>query len=227
MPQCFSVFGALMSRASILLVPLCFSDSVLGPSAPSQTSMHQGSDILTADALGNNMSKIHPCKSCGGMLPPQDKHILCVRCLGMQHASICVASQPLTLRRRLAEFTGAASLASSAEPSAVLRPLLHLPSSQSKVIPCAQVSTHQACSRSRTPSRSTPLPAPAPVSSPSLPAVDNVSDRDKAMNEGDQDSLEQQETEVEEVTQETGPSSEIASETHVTPPSSSVRVLME
>ncbi|MGH0141896.1 UNVERIFIED_CONTAM: hypothetical protein FKN15_002501 [Acipenser sinensis] len=58
------------------------------------------------------------------------------------------------------------------------------------------------------------------------------------MSEGDQDVisivaswdgdfLEEQDTEVQEVTQETGPSSEIASETKVTPPSSSVRALME
>ncbi|RXM28939.1 hypothetical protein EOD39_2461 [Acipenser ruthenus] len=75
--------------------------------------------------------------------------------------------------------------------------------------------------------------APAPILTPPSPAVEDVSDRDEAMSEEDQDaisivafwdgdSLEQQETEAQEVTQETGPSSEVASETGVTLPSSLV-----
>ncbi|MGH0114448.1 UNVERIFIED_CONTAM: hypothetical protein FKN15_017748 [Acipenser sinensis] len=90
----------------------------------------RASDSSTADAPGSTMTKFYPSTSCRRMLPPQDKHLLCVKCLGMQHSSsalddeifcsICAVSQPRTLHRRLAEFTGAASSASSAEPSAAL-----------------------------------------------------------------------------------------------------------
>ncbi|MGH0122419.1 UNVERIFIED_CONTAM: hypothetical protein FKN15_004186 [Acipenser sinensis] len=188
----------------------------------------------------------------------------------MQHASsalgdekfylICTASQPQTLRRRLTEFTGAASSASSAEPSTVLgapsSPLLHLPSSLSQSIRCAQVSAHQARRLSRSLLRSSKqakdiselksqiapdthasvsdsLSSPALVPTPPSPVVADISERNKAMSEEEQDvissaaswdgdSLVQQETEVQEVTQEMGRSSEVASETSVTPPSSSV-----
>ncbi|MGH0162608.1 UNVERIFIED_CONTAM: hypothetical protein FKN15_061039 [Acipenser sinensis] len=116
-PKSYSVGGQSSSRAAysqarmrpvrLRSVPWCFAIS------PSVT-----------------MPTFHPCMSCRGMLPLQDKHLLCVWCLGMQHTSyalgeetfctICAASQPWTLRRRLTEFTGAASSASSIEPSAAL-----------------------------------------------------------------------------------------------------------
>ncbi|MGH0140227.1 UNVERIFIED_CONTAM: hypothetical protein FKN15_057448 [Acipenser sinensis] len=188
--------------------------------------------------------------------------------------SICAASQPRIMRRRLAEFTDAASSASSAESSAALGapPLLHLPSSLLQSIPCAQVPAHRAHSRSWSPTRSSkrarhskqdkdiselmaqvleylvrqqalppapasaPPPAPAPEPTPSSPAVaPDVSERDEVMSQEqdaisfvaswDGDSFAQQN--VQEITQEMGPSSEISSETGVTPSSSSVRALME
>ncbi|MGH0156545.1 UNVERIFIED_CONTAM: hypothetical protein FKN15_046716 [Acipenser sinensis] len=97
----------------------------------------------------------------------RDKHLLCVKCLGMQHASstlgyemfcsICAESQPWTLHRSLAEFTRVASSASSAELSTALGappsplPLFHLPSSPSHSVPGAQASAHRAHSCSRSP----------------------------------------------------------------------------
>ncbi|MGH0150931.1 UNVERIFIED_CONTAM: hypothetical protein FKN15_042847 [Acipenser sinensis] len=152
--RCFSVpeprgFGALMPSAldhSLHWYPQC-----LGAPEPRCSP--------SADNPCIAMSKFHPCMSCGGMLPPQDKHLLCVKCLEMQHTSdetfcsICAASRPRTLRRRLAEFTGVASSVSSAEPSAALGallvPLLHLPSSSSQNIPCAQASGQDTVGRPR------------------------------------------------------------------------------
>ncbi|MGH0163301.1 UNVERIFIED_CONTAM: hypothetical protein FKN15_044692 [Acipenser sinensis] len=86
----------------------------------------------------------------------------------MQHTSsvlgeetffpICTAPQPQTLCRSLAEFTGADSSASSADPSAALgapsSPLLHLRLSPLQSIPCTQAPAHRAHSCSRSPSRS-------------------------------------------------------------------------
>ncbi|MGH0152378.1 UNVERIFIED_CONTAM: hypothetical protein FKN15_029515 [Acipenser sinensis] len=77
-------------------------------------------------ALETSVSKFHACKA---KFPSEDKHLLCVRGLGMQHDSsalgdetfceICTVFQPQVLCRRLCKFIGVASPASSAEPSVV------------------------------------------------------------------------------------------------------------
>ncbi|MGH0126147.1 UNVERIFIED_CONTAM: hypothetical protein FKN15_026116 [Acipenser sinensis] len=115
-PQCFGALGVLVPQslgasATSLIDAWCPRASTplcLG-TLSAQTLLHR----CLAPAP---MSKFHPCTSCGGMLPPQNKHFLCVRCLGMQHASsalgdktlcsICAVSHSLTLRRMLTKFTG-------------------------------------------------------------------------------------------------------------------------
>ncbi|MGH0153866.1 UNVERIFIED_CONTAM: hypothetical protein FKN15_025690 [Acipenser sinensis] len=90
--------GALLALGALVLwhtkasVPQCLRASVLGRSV---LRCHDASEPQRLDApcLGasprhvNNMSKFHPCMSCGGMLPPPDKQLLCVQCLDIQHAS--------------------------------------------------------------------------------------------------------------------------------------------
>ncbi|MGH0131267.1 UNVERIFIED_CONTAM: hypothetical protein FKN15_024414 [Acipenser sinensis] len=122
-PRLLCASTPLMLNRSLHRCPQCLSAPepwCLGASAPQcpWTLMHRCSRSVDAPCIA--MSKFHSCTSCGGMLPPQDKHFLCVKCLEMQHASSTLASQPWTLRKRLAEFTGAASSVSSAEPSAAL-----------------------------------------------------------------------------------------------------------
>ncbi|MGH0128519.1 UNVERIFIED_CONTAM: hypothetical protein FKN15_035370 [Acipenser sinensis] len=92
-------------------------------------------------------------------LPPQDKHILCVQCLGRQHASsaledrtfcpICANSMERTLQRRLAEFTGKTSTVEEASVAsgAPSFPLLHLPLSPLHSIqsPAPRAHSHSGC----------------------------------------------------------------------------------
>ncbi|MGH0148049.1 UNVERIFIED_CONTAM: hypothetical protein FKN15_012048 [Acipenser sinensis] len=138
-------------------------------------------------------------------------------------------SQPRTLRRRLAKFTGAASSASSAELSAALG----APPPPPPPPPAFQpITGYTLCSGVSPPNpqlltvslEEHSASGTCPVPTPPVPAVADVSDRDEAKSEEDQDaisiaaswdrdSLEQQETVVKEVTQETGPSSEVTSET--------------
>ncbi|MGH0119139.1 UNVERIFIED_CONTAM: hypothetical protein FKN15_052968 [Acipenser sinensis] len=86
----------------------------------------------------SGMSGFHPCTACNAKIPQEDKHTLCVRCLGIQHAtlalkmdvacSICEAFQPRVKEARLERATRASSASSMAEPSAALgapEPLLH------------------------------------------------------------------------------------------------------
>ncbi|MGH0168983.1 UNVERIFIED_CONTAM: hypothetical protein FKN15_055776 [Acipenser sinensis] len=80
----------------------------------------------------------NPCMACKAKLPHEDKHYLCARCLGVQHAtlalkrdvacSICAAFQPQVRENRLERATRASSASSVAGPSAALgapEPLLH------------------------------------------------------------------------------------------------------
>ncbi|MGH0178801.1 UNVERIFIED_CONTAM: hypothetical protein FKN15_077968 [Acipenser sinensis] len=83
-------------------------------------------------------SGFHPCMACNVNIPQKDKHTLCARCLGIQHAtlalkrevacSICAAFQPRVKENRLERATKASSASSVAGPSTALRakePLLH------------------------------------------------------------------------------------------------------
>ncbi|MGH0175712.1 UNVERIFIED_CONTAM: hypothetical protein FKN15_071649 [Acipenser sinensis] len=59
--------------------------------------------------------KFHPCTACNANIPQEDKHTLCARCLGIQHAtlalemevacSICVAFQPWVKESELERAT--------------------------------------------------------------------------------------------------------------------------
>ncbi|MGH0146780.1 UNVERIFIED_CONTAM: hypothetical protein FKN15_009052 [Acipenser sinensis] len=124
------------------------------------------------------MSNFHPCMSCRRNLPPQDKHTLCVKCLGIDHASaaladktswtICAGSKEKTLQNRMVQFTGtlAASLGELSSASG---------SQATGFPPCA-------CPASP--------PATAPEQSPALPFVaPEVSEQHMVMSEGEQDTL--------------------------------------
>ncbi|MGH0172539.1 UNVERIFIED_CONTAM: hypothetical protein FKN15_063033 [Acipenser sinensis] len=83
-------------------------------------------------------SGIYPCTACNANIPQEDKHTLCVWCLGVQHAilalerdvacNICEAFQPRVKEARLERAKRASSTSSMAGPSAALgapEPLLH------------------------------------------------------------------------------------------------------
>ncbi|XP_058885870.1 uncharacterized protein LOC131737915 [Acipenser ruthenus] len=80
----------------------------------------------------------HACTSCRANIPQEDRHTLCARCLGVQHAtlalerevacSICVAFQPRVKENRLEWATRVSSASSVAGPLVALgapEPLLH------------------------------------------------------------------------------------------------------
>ncbi|MGH0178074.1 UNVERIFIED_CONTAM: hypothetical protein FKN15_003954 [Acipenser sinensis] len=61
----------------------------------------------------------HACTSCKANIPPSDKHPLCVRCLGVQHAmDLCTVFQPRVCRNRLRRAMGLDAQSPTAEPSA-------------------------------------------------------------------------------------------------------------
>ncbi|MGH0121906.1 UNVERIFIED_CONTAM: hypothetical protein FKN15_077097 [Acipenser sinensis] len=83
-------------------------------------------------------SGFHPFMACKARIPQEDRHTLCVRCLGIQHAilalerevdcSICAAFQPQVKENRLERAMWVSSMSSVAGPSAALgalEPLLH------------------------------------------------------------------------------------------------------
>ncbi|MGH0186158.1 UNVERIFIED_CONTAM: hypothetical protein FKN15_020411 [Acipenser sinensis] len=106
-------------------------------------------------------SGFHPCTACNANIPQEDKDTLCVRCLGIQHAtlalerdvacSICEAFQPRVKEACLGRAMRMSSMSSMAGPSAALGapelllrdlskdPLLDIPDVQA------------ACSRSPSP----------------------------------------------------------------------------
>ncbi|MGH0138995.1 UNVERIFIED_CONTAM: hypothetical protein FKN15_068315 [Acipenser sinensis] len=81
---------------------------------------------LKASAFGGPTLNFHPCTSCRRNLPLQDKHTLCVKCLGIDYASAALADKTLCsifagskeklLQNRMAQFTGRLA-ASLGEPS--------------------------------------------------------------------------------------------------------------
>ncbi|MGH0143904.1 UNVERIFIED_CONTAM: hypothetical protein FKN15_050247 [Acipenser sinensis] len=83
-------------------------------------------------------SGFHPCTACNANIPQEDKHTLCVWCLGVQYAtlalerdvacSICEAFQPRVKEACLERATRVSSASSMARPSVALgapEPLLH------------------------------------------------------------------------------------------------------
>ncbi|MGH0125947.1 UNVERIFIED_CONTAM: hypothetical protein FKN15_025167 [Acipenser sinensis] len=83
-------------------------------------------------------SGFYPCTACNASIPQEDKHTLCARCLGVQHAilalkrdlacSICEAFQSRVKEAHLERATRASSASSMAglsEALGVPEPLLH------------------------------------------------------------------------------------------------------
>ncbi|MGH0156666.1 UNVERIFIED_CONTAM: hypothetical protein FKN15_031853 [Acipenser sinensis] len=100
---------------------------------PEEVSLFQLSVLLTVEdevGLSLNLSTValgfHPCTACNTNIPQEDKHSLCVRCLGVQHATmalekevacnICEA-QPRVKEAQLGRGTRASSASSMAGPS--------------------------------------------------------------------------------------------------------------
>ncbi|MGH0172364.1 UNVERIFIED_CONTAM: hypothetical protein FKN15_069348 [Acipenser sinensis] len=212
-----------MPPASVPSVPQSLSAWPLRASVPwcLRASVPQR---LDAPCLGasprhvNNMSKFHPCTSCGGVLPPPDKQLLCVQCLDIQHVSsaFCTILRVLNNLRSIPATDPAqqtrGALCGVGSPGL---PLFHLPPSPSQSIPCTQDPAHRSRSRSKSPSRSS-----SRLFSLLRPVVAlDVSEQDVAISKEEQDansivaswdggSFPEEETEAQELTQGTCPSSE-------------------
>ncbi|MGH0126722.1 UNVERIFIED_CONTAM: hypothetical protein FKN15_062891 [Acipenser sinensis] len=97
----------------------------------------------------------HACTSCKANIPPSDKHPLCVRCLGVQHAmDLCTVFQPRVCHNRLRRAMGLDAQSPTAEPSAAFgatSPPLQLSQSPSQEIPCAQDNLTRSCTHSPSP----------------------------------------------------------------------------
>ncbi|MGH0170767.1 UNVERIFIED_CONTAM: hypothetical protein FKN15_003977 [Acipenser sinensis] len=125
--------------------------------------LQSGTQVLTLrfSPRKHQKSGFHPCTACNANIPREDKHTLCARCLGVQHAtlalkrdvanSICTAFQPRVKEARLDRVTKASSASPMARPSASLgapEPFHHDLSQDPLLdIPDAQAS----CSRSPSP----------------------------------------------------------------------------
>ncbi|MGH0161957.1 UNVERIFIED_CONTAM: hypothetical protein FKN15_076193 [Acipenser sinensis] len=87
-------------------------------------------DPMQNTKLMPGKSGFHSCMACNTNIPQEDKHTLCARCLGIQHAtlalerevacSICAAFQPRVKENRLERARKASSVSSVAGPSAAL-----------------------------------------------------------------------------------------------------------
>ncbi|RXM94523.1 Serine--pyruvate aminotransferase, mitochondrial [Acipenser ruthenus] len=112
--HCTNTLEGFGASVFIALTPRCF-----GPVDAPEIRCLNASAFWRLSAP---MSNFHPCMSCRQNLPPQDKHTLCVKCLGINLASaaladktfcsICAGSKEKTLQNRMPQFTGtlAASL---------------------------------------------------------------------------------------------------------------------
>ncbi|MGH0145359.1 UNVERIFIED_CONTAM: hypothetical protein FKN15_021116 [Acipenser sinensis] len=171
------------------------------------------------------MSGFHPSTACNANIPQEDNHTLCVRCLGVPHAtmalerdvacSICEAFQPRLKEARLERARRESSASSVAGPSAALGALDALSQGSLPSISNAQ------CSRS-----------PSPVAkrgaqgwwerSPQLAQEDTLS----IVDSGDAASI-SSDMQVGNTLAEEEPGSECVSEANTTPLPSSVSALME
>ncbi|MGH0168949.1 UNVERIFIED_CONTAM: hypothetical protein FKN15_055810 [Acipenser sinensis] len=103
----------------------------------------------------------HACTSYKANMLHNDRHSLCLQCLGVQHATeaigdedICKAFQPRVCHNRLNRAMGINVPSPTEEPSAVLRappPLLQLSQCPSQEIPCAQAPTSTSRNSSLSP----------------------------------------------------------------------------
>ncbi|MGH0149114.1 UNVERIFIED_CONTAM: hypothetical protein FKN15_051105 [Acipenser sinensis] len=103
----------------------------------------------------------HACTSCKANISPSDKHLLFLRCLGVQHTTeamgredfcdLCVAFQPRVRRNRLRRAMGLDTQSPTAEPSAALgapSPLLQLSQSPSQEKPVLRLQVRRVkCSK--------------------------------------------------------------------------------
>ncbi|MGH0157099.1 UNVERIFIED_CONTAM: hypothetical protein FKN15_038354 [Acipenser sinensis] len=84
-----SVLSALC--ASVIRCSWCFDApclGALGASAPQHVDIICFTPLVfSMQAETSSMAKFHACVSCKAKLPLENKHLLCVRCLGMQNAS--------------------------------------------------------------------------------------------------------------------------------------------
>ncbi|MGH0131304.1 UNVERIFIED_CONTAM: hypothetical protein FKN15_037377 [Acipenser sinensis] len=102
------------------------------------------------------MSGSHPCTACNANIPQEDKHTLCMRCLGVPHATMALQRdvacsvnetfQPRLKEARSERAMSASSVSSTAGPSVALGAPDDLSQDSLQDIPIAQAA------RSRSPS---------------------------------------------------------------------------